>query len=90
MRLLSSAWPSLTLLRVSAAEVDASSADLIWGGLLAAGAVYEIYALANGRSGDTLSERTRSWFRVRTRAGAVVFGVAWCTFAAWFFVHILL
>jgi hypothetical protein len=69
--------------------MDVSSADLVWGGLLTAGAAFEVYALANGRDGDTLSERTRSWFQVRTRAGAVVFGAAWCGFATWFLVHIL-
>lgn len=64
-------------------------ADIVWGGLLAAGAAFEVYALRNGRSGDTLSESTRRWFRVRTPAGALVFGVAWCAFALWFLVHIL-
>jgi hypothetical protein len=66
-----------------------TAADWIWGGFLAAGAGVEVWALRNGRPGDTLSERTRSWFRVRTRAGALVFAVAWCAFAAWFLVHIL-
>lgn len=69
--------------------MDVSSADLVWGGLLLAGAAFEVYALVNGRDGDTLSERTRSWFRVRTRTGALVFGVAWCVFATWFLLHIL-
>ncbi|MFP3990642.1 hypothetical protein U9R90_24895 [Streptomyces sp. E11-3] len=66
-----------------------STADIIWGGLLAAGAGFEVYALRNGREGDTLSERTRAWFRVRTRPGRAVFAVAWCGFAAWFLIHIL-
>lgn len=65
------------------------TADVIWGGLLAAGAAFEVYALRNGRSGDTLSESTRRWFRVRTKPGALVFGVLWCAFSAWFLVHIL-
>jgi hypothetical protein len=69
--------------------VDVTSADLVWGGLLVAGAAFEAYALANGRDGDTLSERTRSWFRVRTRPGAIVFGIGWCAFATWFLCHIL-
>ncbi|MCH0563723.1 MULTISPECIES: hypothetical protein [unclassified Streptomyces] len=39
---------------------------------------------------DTLSERTRAGFRVvRTRAGALVFAVAWSAFAVWFLVHII-
>lgn len=66
-----------------------SSADAVWGGLLVAGAAFETYAILNGRPGDTLSERTRAWFRVRTPLGALVFGVAWCGFAAWFLTHIL-
>lgn len=69
--------------------MDVSSADVVWGGLLAAGAAFEVYALVNGRDGDTLSERTRSWFRVRTRPGAVVFGVTWFVFATWFLFHII-
>lgn len=66
-----------------------TSADIIWGGLLVVGALFEVYALRNGRSGDTLSESTRRWFRVRTRTGAFVFGVAWCAFSVWFLIHIL-
>ncbi|MCX3064190.1 hypothetical protein [Streptomyces beihaiensis] len=66
-----------------------NAADWMWGGLLAVGAVLEVWAIRNGRPGDTLSERTRAWFRVRTRAGAAVFVAAWCSFAAWFLVHIL-
>lgn len=63
--------------------------DIVWGGLLAVGAAFEVWALRNGRAGDTLSERTRAWFRVRTRPGAAVFAVAWVGFAGWFLVHIL-
>lgn len=66
-----------------------TSADWVWGGLLAAGAAFEVYALRNGRSGDTLSERTRSWFRVRTLAGRAVFTLAWIAFASWYLVHII-
>ena len=69
--------------------MNVTSADLVWGGLLVAGAAFEVYALANGRAGDTLSERTRTWFHVRTQTGAVVFGIGWCAFASWFLVHIL-
>lgn len=69
--------------------MDLSSADLVWGGLLTAGAAFEVYALMNGRDEDTLSERTRAWFQVRTRTGAVLFGVIWGAFASWFLLHIL-
>lgn len=65
------------------------SADLIWGGLLVAGAAFEAYALRNGRDGDTLSETTRRLFRVRTKTGRVIFAVSWLGFAAWYLLHIL-
>jgi hypothetical protein len=64
-------------------------ADVVWGSLLVVGAVVEVWALRNARAGDTLSERTRVWFRVRTPFGRAVFAVAWVGFAAWFLVHIL-
>lgn len=64
-------------------------ADLVWGGLLAVGALVEVWALVNRTDGDTLSERTRAWFRVHTRSGRAVFAVAWVAFAGWFLVHIL-
>lgn len=66
-----------------------TAADWVWGGLLAAGAGFEVWALRNGRSGDTLSERTRSWFRVSSPVGRTVFAAAWTVFAAWFLVHIV-
>lgn len=64
-------------------------ADAVWGGLLLAGAAVEAFALVSKRDGDTLSERTRSWFRVNTRAGRIVFAAGWSAFAVWFLVHIL-
>lgn len=66
-----------------------ATADVVWGGLLAAGAVAEVIALRSGRQGDTLSERTRAWFRVHTPTGRAVFAVAWVGFAVWYLVHIL-
>ncbi|WP_326795645.1 hypothetical protein OG946_09225 [Streptomyces sp. NBC_01808] len=65
-----------------------SGADWIWGGLLALGAVVEVVALWTPKKGDTLSERTRAWFRVRTPVGKAVFVAAWVGFAGWFLVHI--
>jgi hypothetical protein len=67
----------------------APSPDLVWGSLLSAGALYELYALRNRAVGDTLSERTRAWFRVHTKPGRAVFTVTWCGFAVWFLLHIL-
>ncbi|WP_167364402.1 hypothetical protein [Streptomyces regalis] len=46
-------------------------------------------AIRNGRPGDTLSERTRPWFRVNTPAGRTVFAAASTAFAAWFLLHII-
>ncbi|UOB09055.1 hypothetical protein MQE23_08320 [Streptomyces sp. HP-A2021] len=64
-------------------------ADAVWGGLILAGAAFEVYALRNARVGDTLSESTRRWFRVHTKAGAVAFAVGWTGFAVWYLAHIL-
>lgn len=66
-----------------------SSADWVWGGLLAAGGVYEAVALINRREGDTLSETTRKAFRVRTTGGKIAFGALWISFSSWFLGHIL-
>ncbi len=63
--------------------------NVVWGGLFAVGAAYEVYALFNKKVGDTLSERTRALFRVGTRPGRVIFTAAWCAFSVWFLRHIL-
>lgn len=66
------------------------TSDLVWGGLILAGAVFEAYALANRRQGDTLSETTRQAFRTRTsRTGRILFGSTWAAFSGWYLVHIL-
>lgn len=67
-----------------------STPDFIWGGIITAGAAYEIYALANRKRGDTLSETTRKAFRIHTsKAGRIAFGTSWAAFAVWFWGHIL-
>jgi hypothetical protein len=66
-----------------------NAGDAVWGGLILAGAGFEVYALRNARQGDTLSESTRRWFRVHTKAGAIVFAVAWTGFGVWYLAHIL-
>jgi hypothetical protein len=63
--------------------------DAIWAGIIGAGVAFEVYALTNGKQGDTLSETTRRTFRTRTRAGAILFGVAWGSFSIWYLGHIL-
>lgn len=66
------------------------SADYVWGGLIAAGATYEAYALFSKRDGDTLSETTRRTFRTKThRAGRWIFALAWSAFSAWYLGHVL-
>ena len=66
-----------------------NAGDAVWGGLILAGAGFEVWALRNARRGDTLSESTRRWFRVHTKAGAIVFAVAWAAFSVWYAWHIL-
>lgn len=63
--------------------------DAVWFALLLYGLVLELWALVNGRPGDTLSERVRAWFRVHKQPGWAIFAVAWVAFSIWFFVHIL-
>lgn len=63
--------------------------DIAWGGILLVGAAYETYALLTHKDGDTLSERTRSWFRTRTKPGKIVFAGSWIGFSAWFLFHII-
>lgn len=64
-------------------------ANIVWGGIILVGTAVEAYALMSKRSGDTLSESTRRAFRVRTKPGAVIFGVLWTSFSVWFLLHIL-
>jgi hypothetical protein len=66
-----------------------TDADYIWGGLLLAGAAVEAWALWTAKPGGTLSESTRRWFRVNTRAGATLFGLGWASFSVWFLFHIV-
>lgn len=53
----------------------------------------ETYAIKNKVPGDTISERTRVYFRVKkestTRIGAFAFLALLGTFATWFAAHIL-
>ena len=66
-----------------------SQSDVIWAALIAAGVAFETYALANGKSGDTLSEAPRRWVRVRTSGvGRYGFLAAWAGFGVWFAGHI--
>jgi hypothetical protein len=63
--------------------------DLVWGGLLGSALVYEMYAVFNGKQGDTLSERLRVWMRTNTKPGKALFVLGWLGLTAWFVPHIL-
>lgn len=63
--------------------------DYVWSAVIGAGLIYEGYALVSKRDGDTLSERTRSWFKTRTIPGKIAFATTWIAFATWFLFHII-
>jgi hypothetical protein len=66
-----------------------NTGDVVWGGLIVAGAAFETWALRTARQEQTFSASTRRWFRVHTKAGAVVFAVGWVGFSAWWIDHII-
>lgn len=52
----------------------------------------EAIAIANKTPGDTLSERTRAWFRTKTRTGRTAFVAFWVALLGvwiWFLPHII-
>lgn len=63
--------------------------DLIWFVWLLLFTVAETVGILSRRDGDTLSERTRAWFRTNTSRGRVTFTISWVLFAGWFLWHIL-
>lgn len=63
--------------------------NLVWGGILGTAFVYEMYGVFNKVEGDTLSERTRDWFRTKSTPGKIVFTAAWLGLTAWFIPHIV-
>jgi hypothetical protein len=63
--------------------------DFVWGGLLLAGVAVEAHALRTAQSADTLSGRTRKWFRVDTVTGKIIFTGGWVVFSCWFVDHIV-
>lgn len=71
---------------------------LLWGLWIGAIAVsftyFEVRAIHDPTTGDTLTENIRSWFRTRERTaagrlGRVLFLVLMAAFPVWFAVHIL-
>jgi hypothetical protein len=63
--------------------------NVAWGVVLGSGVALEAYALRYGQQGDTLSERTRAWWRVDTRPGRIAFTACWAGFSTWYLLHIL-
>ncbi|MGV9694115.1 hypothetical protein ACWDUX_34025 [Streptomyces sp. NPDC003444] len=61
----------------------------IWSALVGAGLLYEAYAIFNRPEGDTLSEKIRSLFHVRTKPGRAAFTALWSGFSVWFLFHII-
>ena len=51
--------------------------------------VFEGYAIHSKTKGDTLSEQTRHYFRVKGKVGSLAFLGLFGTFAAWFCAHIV-
>lgn len=64
-------------------------ADAMWVSWLGLFVVFEGHALLTESLGDTLSERTRDWFRTKTPAGRVGFIVFVLALGSWFIPHIL-
>ena len=64
--------------------------DIVWAAIISVGLAYETYTLLDKREGNTLSEVTRSLFRVHTSSvGRSAFLVVWSGFALWFAGHVL-
>lgn len=61
---------------------------LVWGGTLGGLAAFDYWCAKNRVEGDSLSECTRAALRTHTRAGQVVFVVAWVALSAWLIPHI--
>lgn len=57
-------------------------------GILALLGIYELVALTDIDSGDTISVSTRVLFHTNTFWGRVTWFVVWGTFSAWFAYHI--
>lgn len=61
----------------------------IWMAIFAIGLIYEFHTIVTKRRGDTLTETTRTLFRVHKKKGRAVFAVLWLGFTVWFLGHIL-
>jgi len=59
----------------------------VWAMLFLLGTLFELVEVRAHRGG-TLSAFTRWATRAETRAGRMLFTVAWPVFAAWFWLHI--
>lgn len=63
--------------------------DVIWGAVLLVFLSFETWTILNKEPGDTFSERTRHYFRVKGKTGAFIFLAVWGMFGAWFAAHIV-
>lgn len=67
-----------------------SWADALWLAWFAIFAIFEGNAIANETEGDTLSERLRVWYRVRTPAGKLGLTATIVALASWLIPHLIL
>lgn len=51
--------------------------------------IVEAIALANKQTDDTLSEKIRDLFHIKTLWGKITWGIAFGLFATWFFCHVM-
>lgn len=63
--------------------------DLALGASLVPLVGFEAYAIRNRVPGDTISERTRYYFRVKGKTGSFVFLTFLGTASAWFAAHVV-
>lgn len=62
--------------------------DLVWGGIIASGVVYELYALRRDLD-YTLTRRTRHHWRVHHPVGKSAFLAGWTWLYIWYARHII-
>lgn len=63
--------------------------DLVLAATLLPLLAFEVYAIRNRVPGDTISERTRVYFRIKGKAGSYIFLAFLGSSAAWFAAHIV-
>lgn len=61
---------------------------LVWGSILGALSVFDLWCARNATQGDSLSECARLVYRTHTRAGRVALGASWAILTAWLLPHL--